>query len=53
MTLSVFMVLVVSPVLSQEKQADNMQVLLDKVKADKKLLVAANMQLTESEAKGF
>jgi GTPase Era involved in 16S rRNA processing len=30
-----------------------MQILLDKVKADKKLLVAANMDLTESEAKGF
>ena len=30
-----------------------MQILRDKVKADKKLLVAANMELTESEAKGF
>ena len=47
------MILVFSPVLSQEKQADNMQILRDKVKADKKLLVAANMGLTESEAKGF
>jgi spore germination protein YaaH len=27
--------------------------LKDKLKADKKLLVAANMELTESEAKGF
>jgi hypothetical protein len=42
-----------SPVLAQDKPADNMQILLDKVKADKKLLVAANMDLTESEAKGF
>jgi len=41
------------PTLSQDKPADNMQVLRDKVKADKKLLVAANMELTESEAKGF
>jgi len=39
----------VSPVLGQ----DNMQILRDKIKADKKLLVAANMELTESEAKGF
>jgi len=31
----------------------NMQILLDKVKADKKLVVAANMTLTESEAKAF
>ena len=41
------------PALSQDKPADNMQILLEKVKADKKLLVAANMELTESEAKGF
>jgi len=43
----------VSPVVSQDKAADNMQILRDKIKADKKLLVAANMELTESEAKGF
>jgi hypothetical protein len=30
-----------------------MQILMEKVKADKKLLVANNMGLTESEAKGF
>jgi len=47
------MIWVVSPVLSQDKPADNMQILRDKVKADKKLIVAANMELTESEAKGF
>lgn len=39
--------------LAQEKPADNMQILRDKIKADKKLLVASNMELTESEAKGF
>jgi hypothetical protein len=39
--------------LTQDKPADNMQILREKVKADKKLLVAANMELTESEAKGF
>jgi len=33
--------------------ASDMKILADKVKADKKLLVAANMQLTEAEAKGF
>ncbi len=31
--------------------ADNMQVLREKLKADKKLVVAANMNLTEAEAK--
>ena len=41
------------PALTQDKPADNMQILREKVKADKKRLVAANMELTESEAKGF
>ncbi len=50
---AMMMILTVSPALSQDMPADNMQILLDKVKADKKLLVAANIQLTESEAKGF
>jgi len=38
---------------AQDKPADNMQILREKIKADKKLLVATNMDLTESEAKGF
>jgi len=43
----------VSPVFSQDNPADNMQIVLDKLKADKKLVVATNMELTESEAKAF
>jgi hypothetical protein len=39
--------------LAQDKPADNMQILRDKIRADKKLVVAVNMELTESEAKGF
>ena len=39
--------------LAQDKPADNMQILRDKLKADKKLVVATNMELTESEAKNF
>ncbi|MEQ8253064.1 MAG: hypothetical protein ABRQ28_00595 [Smithellaceae bacterium] len=42
-----------SPLTAQDKEADNMQILIAKVKADKKLLVAGNMQLTEKEAKAF
>jgi hypothetical protein len=42
-----------SSALTQDKPSDNMQILREKVKADKKLLVATNMELTESEAKGF
>lgn len=40
-------------VMPQDKPADNMQILRDKIKADKKLVVATNMELTESEAKAF
>jgi hypothetical protein len=43
----------VVPGISQEKPADNMQIVLEKVRADKKLLVSENMQLTEAEAKAF
>ena len=42
-----------SPVLAQDKPADNMQILREKIKADKKLVVATNMELTESETKTF
>jgi len=42
-----------TPALTQGTSADNMQILREKIKADKKLLVANNMGLTESEAKGF
>ena len=56
-TLGVLMALMflgfTTPAIAQDKPADNMEILRDKVKADKKLVVAANMELTESEAKGF
>jgi hypothetical protein len=44
-----------APVFAQDQtSADtNMQILRDKVKADKKLVVAANMELTDAEGKGF
>lgn len=38
---------------AQEATQMNMEILKEKVKADKKLLVAANMNLTDSEAKNF
>ena len=41
------------PVLAQDKPASNMEILRQKLQADKKLLVAANMELAETEAKGF
>jgi hypothetical protein len=45
--------LIAVPAFAQDKPASNMEVLRQKIKADKKLLVAANMDLTEAEAKGF
>src|SRR5512139_2000740 len=51
--LMAFAVVFPTPAWTQDKPADNMQILREKVKADKKLMVAANMELTESEAKGF
>jgi hypothetical protein len=46
-------VAMVAPALAQDKPADNMEIVLEKTRADKKLLVAENMQLTEAEAKAF
>ena len=56
----VFLLMLVSalsislPVVAAQKPTDSdMQILLEKVKADKKLLVAANMKLSDAEAKKF
>jgi hypothetical protein len=49
----VMVMVCVFTVAAQEKPADNMQIVREKVHADKKLLVAENMQLTEAEAKAF
>lgn len=40
-------------VLAQDKPADNMDIFREKVRADKKLVVAAALSLTEGEAKVF
>ena len=45
--------LIAVPAFAQDKPADNMQILLEKIHADKKLLVAENLQLTDAEAKAF
>jgi len=46
--------LVAGPAFAQDKPSDtNMQILLDKVKADKKLVVAGNMELNDAEGKAF
>ena len=38
---------------AQDKSADNMEIVKEKIRTDKKLLVATNMQLTEPEANAF
>ena len=48
--------LVSTPVRAEEKtdkSSSNMEILREKIKADKKLVVAANMDLTDAEAKAF
>jgi hypothetical protein len=42
-----------APALTQDKTADNMQILRDKIKGDKRLLVSMNMELTAPEGKAF
>jgi hypothetical protein len=39
--------------LAQDQPADNMEIVKEKIRTDKKLFIATNMQLTESEAKAF
>jgi hypothetical protein len=51
--LAIVMTLGGRPALSQEKASDNMQIVIEKIRADKKLLVAENMQLSEGEGKAF
>jgi hypothetical protein len=58
-----FAALLATPSIAQDKGAKpvaagtadtaNMEILRDKIKADKKLVVAGNMSLTDAEAKGF
>jgi len=48
-----FMLLGAVPVLAQEQPADTTPILLEKISADKKLLIAESMDMTESEAKAF
>lgn len=47
------MVMAATPLSAQEGAEDNMQIVLEKLRADKKLLVAENLHLTEAEAKPF
>ena len=48
-TFSVF----IGSALAQDKPADNMELVKEKIRTDKKLFIAANMELTQSEADAF
>jgi len=41
------------PAMAQDQQADTMRLVRDKIRADKKLLIAENLPLTAAEAKAF
>ena len=47
------MIAVCAPLWAKESADTNLQILLDKIHADKKLLVAANMDLSDDEGKAF
>ncbi|NGZ11620.1 MAG: hypothetical protein CV088_19985 [Nitrospira sp. LK70] len=50
LTLAVF---IAAPAFAQTAADTNMEILMEKLKADKKFLVASNMDLTEAEEKAF
>ena len=50
---AVAVIMCVAPAFAETAQNTNMQILIDKVKADKKLLIASNMDLTDQESKEF
>jgi hypothetical protein len=49
----VLTVVFTTPAWTQDKPADDMQILRDRIKGDKRLLVSKNMELTASEGKAF
>ena len=51
--LTVILALTAIPAISQDKPTDTMQIVREKARADKKLFVAVNLQLTDSEAEAF
>jgi cell division protein FtsB len=52
-TLIAVLVAFTTSALAQEKSADTMELLRQKIKADKELVVGANMDLTEAEGQRF
>jgi hypothetical protein len=53
MVLAIMLIGFVGSAAAQDKPADNMDLVKEKIRTDKKLFIATNMQLTESEANAF
>jgi hypothetical protein len=53
MVLAIILIGFVGSAAAQDKPADNMDLVKEKIRTDKKLFIATNMQLTESEANAF
>jgi hypothetical protein len=51
--LAIALAVVAIPAVAQDQQADTMQMVRDKIRADKKLIIAENLPLTAAEAKAF
>ena len=51
--LAIMLIGFVGSAAAQDKPADNMDLVKEKIRTDKKLFIATNMQLTESEANAF
>jgi len=49
----VFIALTALPAFPEDKPADNMDIVREKIRADKKLMVSEEMELTEKEANAF
>jgi hypothetical protein len=53
MALAIALAVVAVPAVAQDQQVDTMQMVRDKIRADKKLIIAENLPLTPAEAKAF
>ena len=51
--IAVVLAVVAVPAVAQDQGADDMQLVRDQIRADKKLFIAEHMHFTESEAKAF
>ena len=53
MALAIALTVVAVPAVAQDQRADTMQMVRDKIRTDKKLLIAESLPLTAAEAKAF